>query len=63
MSSVALLTHSIKEQNLFSHITYTLCYRYEKINIMDFVYWLRFTDRSGKSEELLNALEHYNLKK
>ena len=42
---------------------YSLNECYEKINIMDFVYWLRFTDRNGKSEELLNALEHYNLKK
>ena len=42
---------------------YSLNECYEKINIMDFIYWLRFTDRSGKSEELLNALEHYNLKK
>lgn len=42
---------------------YSLNECYEKINIIDFVYWLRFADRNGKSEELLNALEHYNLKK
>ena len=50
-----------EEKELDERINVNECY--EKINIMDFVYWLRFTDRNGKSEELLNALEHYNLKK
>jgi len=50
-----------EEKELDERIFVNECY--EKINIMDFVYWLRFTDRNGKSEELLNALEHYNLKK
>ena len=35
MSSVALLTHSIKEQNFISHITYTLCYRYVKFTVYE----------------------------